>query len=301
MPSTPAATSAPSSGGGGSTMSMLQMEEAHVKAFPAKTQGTGGIPTHGRLINGVKVFELTSAPVRWEVSPGQFVDAFAYNGQIPGPELRVKQGDRIRIVFHNALGEASSVHFHGLTVPNAMDGVPFLTQPPVQPGGTFVYTFKVVDNPGTYMYHSHENAVVQVPKGLLGSFVIEPPKRSWDQETTLVLGDGDLGFTINAKGFPATSPIVAKRGSRVLIRFMNAGQLLHPMHLHGFHFTVIARDGRPVGSPYDLDTLVVAPGERYDVVFTANQLGAWAFHCHILSHAEGAEGMFGMVTAVVVA
>jgi FtsP/CotA-like multicopper oxidase with cupredoxin domain len=296
----PAATPTTASNTGGTTMTMLQMEEAKVKAFPAKTQGTGGAPLRGRLVNGVKVFDITATAVRWEVSPGQFADAYAYNGQIPGPELRVKRGDRVQIVFHNALPEASSIHFHGVTLPNAMDGVPFITQPPVMPGESFTYAWRVVDNPGTYMYHSHENAVEQVSKGLLGAFVIEPASKSWDIEQTLVLGDGALGFTINGKGFPATSPLVAKRGKRVLIRFMNAGQLLHPMHLHGFHFTVVARDGRPVESPYDLDTLVVAPGERFDVLFSANLLGVWAFHCHILSHVEGPQGMFGMVTALVV-
>jgi FtsP/CotA-like multicopper oxidase with cupredoxin domain len=187
-----------------------------------------------------------------------------------------------------------------VTVPNGMDGVPYITQPPVLPGQSFTYEFTVVDQPGTYMYHSHHNSTVQVGKGLLGAFIIEPAHKTWDVEQTVVLGDGALGYTINGKGFPATQPIVAKLGQRVLVRFMNEGQLLHPMHLHGFHFTVISQDGGTLPSPYTADTLVIAPGERFDVVFTANNPGIWAFHCHILPHAESERGMFGMVTAVIV-
>jgi FtsP/CotA-like multicopper oxidase with cupredoxin domain len=278
---------------------MAAMEEAAVKAFPAKTQGLGGQVLRPRIVDGVKVFDLTTKAIRWEVMPGQFVDAFAYNGQVPGPEIRVRKGDRIRVVLHNALPESTVIHFHGLTVPNVMDGVPFITQRPVHPGESFTYGFRVVDDPGTYMYHSHQNATEQVGKGLLGAFIVEPPRKAWDLEQTIVVNDSALGFTLNGKGFPATAPISARLGDRVLIRFLNEGQMLHPMHLHGFHFTVIATDGHPV-APYLKDTIVVAPGERYDVVFTANNPGVWAFHCHILSHVEGPQGMYGMVTAVIV-
>ena len=279
--------------------SMQAAEEAGVKAFPAKTEGVGGQTLRPRVVNGVKVFELTAEAVRWEVSPGQFVDAYGYNGQIPGPQIRVHRGDRVRVILHNALPEPTVIHFHGLTVPNAMDGVPFITQPPVEPGGSFTYSFRVVDGPGTYMYHSHENSTEQVGKGLLGAFIVEPATKTWDVDQTIVLNDSALGFTLNGKSFPATAPIVARLGQRVLVRFLNEGQMLHPMHLHGFHFTVVATDGHPV-TPYLKDTLVVAPGERYDVLFTADNPGVWAFHCHILSHVEGPQGMFGMVTAVIV-
>lgn len=295
-------TFAVGSGSGNAGLSSEEMDRAHeagIKAFPAKTQGTPGSVLAHRVAGGVKVFEVTAKSVRWEVSPGEFIDAYAFNGQIPGPQIRVRQGDKVKIVVRNELLESTTVHFHGLTVPNAMDGVPFITQPPIKRGATFAYEFTVTDGPGTYMYHSHHNALAQVGKGLFGSFVIEDPKPAWNQEATVMLGDGELGYTLNGKGFPATAPIVANRGSKVLLRFLNAGQMLHPMHLHGFHFTVIARDGRPT-TPYVLDTLTVAPGERYDAVFTANLPGTWAFHCHVLSHVESEHGMHGMVTAVIV-
>ena len=284
-------------------MSADEMDRAHgasVKAFPATTQGTGGIVLAPRVVGGVKVFELTTKAVRWEVSPGEFVEGYAFNGQIPGPQLRARKGDKVKIVLRNELPESTAVHFHGLTVPNAMDGVPFITQDPIKPGETFNYEFEIVDGPGTYMYHSHHNALAQVGRGLFGSFIVEGSRSTkWDQEHTMIVGDGDLGYTLNGKGFPATAPIVATLGSKVLVRFINAGQMLHPMHLHGFHFTVVARDGRPI-TPYVLDTLTIAPGERYEVIFTANLVGTWAFHCHILSHVDSEHGMLGMVTAVVV-
>ena len=147
-----------------------------------------------------------------------------------------------------------------LTVPNAMDGVPFITQPPVYPGKSFVYEFTIVDPPGTYMYHSHHNATVQVGKGLLGAFIVEPDSKTWDVEQTMVIGDGPLGFTINGKGFPATEPIVAKHGDFVRIRYMNEGLQIHPMHLHGIPQLVIAKDGWTLPEPHYEDTVLVAPG-----------------------------------------
>jgi manganese oxidase len=239
-------------------------------------------------------------PVEWEVSPGQVVTAWAYNEQVPGPEIRVHRGDRIRVILTNHLPEPTVIHWHGLTVPNAMDGVPYVTQDPVMPGATFTYEFKVVDSPGTYLYHSHFDSASQVARGLYGPFVIEPRHASWDVEYTEILNDGTLGYTIDGKGWPATAPLVAELGQTVLIRLANVGQMLHPLHLHGYHFTVVDQDGFPLDHPYAADTLVVAPGETYDVLVKADQPGVWALHCHILSHVEGPEGMFGMATALVV-
>lgn len=284
-------------------MSAAEIDAAHekgVKAFPATTSATGGQILEPTIENGVKVFRLTADTVKWEVDPGRFVEAFAYNGQVPGPELRVKRGDRVRVELMNELPESTSIHWHGLTVPNAMDGVPYLTQAPVKPGERFTYAFTVRDDPGTFMYHSHHNALAQVGKGLYGAIIVEPPTPIADVEATLFVGDGEMGYTLNGKGFPATAPLSAKKGQTVLLRFANAGQQLHPMHQHGFHFTVIARDGQKERFPYTADTLVVAPGERYDVLFEADLPGVWALHCHILSHAESEHGMHGMVTALIV-
>jgi FtsP/CotA-like multicopper oxidase with cupredoxin domain len=154
------------------------------------------------------------------------------------------------------------------------------------------------------MYHSHFMAEHQVPMGLLGAFVVTDPDATdepeYDSDVTMILNDGPLGFTINGKGFPATEPLVARQGEKIRIRYMNEGLQIHPMHLHGMPQLVIAKDGWTLPEPHYEDTVLVAPGERIDVIVDATEVGVWAFHCHILTHAEGPDGMFGMVTALIV-
>ena len=282
---------------------MDKMHEAGIKAFPAKTEGKGNQLLQPRIEKGVKIFEVTAKKIRWETAPGQTVEAWAYNEQVPGPQIRVREGDRVRLVVKNELSESTAVHFHGVELPNDQDGVPFITQPPIKPGETYTYEF-TAPNPGSHMYHSHHNSATQVGLGLLGAFIIEPknpePIEKVDTDYVFVLNDGAHGYTFNGKSFPATEPIVMKKGQKLRIRFMNEGMMIHPMHLHGMHMTVISKDGWMVPAPWKCDTLNVAPGERWDVIVNCNNPGTWAFHCHILPHAESNQGMFGMVTALVV-
>jgi manganese oxidase len=251
----------------------------------------------------VKVFQITCTEGPWEIGPGQPVDAMLYNGMVPGPEIRVTEGDQVRVICQNEMTQSTSIHFHGVLVPNSMDGVPFITQDPIRPGESFTYEF-TARNPGSHMYHSHHNAAEQVTRGLMGGFIIEPKDKSVDPpvdgDYTLVLNDSGIGLTINGKGFPYTQPIVAKLGQTLRIRYMNEGLLIHPMHLHGMPQTVFAKDGWPLPQPYKCDTLNIAPGERWDTTVLCDVPGVWAFHCHILTHAESSHGMFGMVTAIVV-
>jgi FtsP/CotA-like multicopper oxidase with cupredoxin domain len=305
-----AATGASGAMGSMTAQEMADGHKASVEAFPAQTQGQGNRILKPTMDGDVKVFELTADEVRWETSPGQFVEAMGYNGQIPGPEIHVQQGDHIRVFVKNELSQPTVVHFHGVTVPNDMDGVPYITQDPIMPGEFFTYEFTVADPPGMYVYHSHFNSTEQVGEGLYGAFYVDPKGGDWstlygepvDVTSTLFLGDGPLGYVLNGKGFPATSPIVAKQGDAVLIHLANDGSMIHPMHLHGYHFQVVAEDGfvLPKDQRYMADTLMVAPGQRFDVYVDAKYPGVWAFHCHILPHVEGPQGMFGMVTALVV-
>ena len=279
--------------------------EKGIKAFPAKTAGKGNVPLAPRMDGNVKCFDLTASVIQWETEPGKIVEAWAYNGQVPGPQLRVKEGDRVRVTIRNELPESTAIHFHGLELPVELDGVPFITQPPVRPGEDYVYEFTApVGNAGSHMYHSHHNAAKQVAFGLLGAFIVEPRRpraiEKVDVDYTMILNDGAHGYTLNGKGFPATEPIVAKLGQKVRIRFMNEGMMIHPMHLHGMHMTVIDKDGWAQPAPWKCDTINVAPGERWDVVVNCNNPGTWAFHCHVLPHAETEHGMFGMVTALIV-
>lgn len=282
---------------------MDAMHEKAMKAFPAKTAGKGNQVIQPRVEKGVKIYELTAKEIEWEASPGNKVKAWAYNGQVPGPQIRVREGDRVRVVLKNELPESTAIHFHGLELPNEMDGVTFITQPPVKPGDSYTYEF-VVPNSGSHMYHSHHNSAKQVGMGLLGAFIVEPkrPKaiEKVDVDYVMILNDGFHGYTLNGKGFPATEPIVVKQGQKLRLRFMNEGMMIHPMHLHGMHMTVIAKDGWAQPAPWKCDTLNIAPGERWDVIVNCTNPGTWAFHCHILPHAESEHGMFGMVTALVV-
>lgn len=278
---------------------------ARTKAFPDKTAGLGGQQLAPKVLaDGTKVFELTASVIKWEVEKGKFVDAMAYNGAVPGPTIKVAVGDKVRVVLHNELPSSTSIHWHGIRVPNSQDGVPDITQAPVKPGETFTYQFTTTE-PAVGMYHSHHDAQVQVPGGLAGAFLIGevalPKGITVKSEQTMMLNDsGPIGFSLNGKSFPATAPIIAAKGESFLMHYLNEGMMIHPMHLHGFAQLVVAKDGYPVPMPYKADTISVAPGERYSVVVTPDLPGVWAWHCHILAHAEGSNGMFGMVTALIV-
>lgn len=303
----PGASPLPRQEGGEDWREIDRLHKAQVDTFLANI-GTDERFWNNRLDfemddEGFKVFRLTCQEVEWETEAGVVFPAFTYNGVVPGPEIRVTEGDKVRIVVNNEMGESTGIHWHGVVLPYTMDGVPFITQPPIEPGGSFTYEFTAV-NPGSHMYHSHHNAAEQVVRGMLGAFIIEPADKSGepvvDAEYTIILNDSGLGYTINGKSFPYTQPIVAKQGQKVRIRYMNEGLMIHPMHLHGLPQLVIAKDGWPLPQPYLCDTLNIAPGERYDVLVDADLPGLWAFHCHILTHAESRRGLYGMTTVFVV-
>jgi FtsP/CotA-like multicopper oxidase with cupredoxin domain len=275
----------------------------------ASLEGTGNQRLEPTLDGDTKVFQLTIDKIKHRIDAvKEPVGALGYNGTWPAPRIEVVEGDRVRAVFKSNLDESTGVHFHGQRLPNNMDGVPHITQNPIMPGDSFTYEF-VARTPGSHMYHSHHNATDQVGRGLLGAFIVQPRnpadryerKYGVSQDIIWISNDSLGGFTINGRGFPATSPIVAKLGDTIAIRFMNEGNMMHPWHLHGMPMRVVARDGYPLGSAeFRCDTLGVNPGERWDVIIDCEEPGAWAFHCHILQHAEARDGMFGMVTALVI-
>jgi manganese oxidase len=279
------------------------IDAARTAMFPAETEGRGNQVLEPEILDdGTLQWEITASVIEWETEPGIVLEAYAYNGVVPGPQLRAQIGDRVRILFTNELPEPSTIHFHGLIVPNDMDGVAVINQDAVMPGETFTYEFEL-RNAGSHMYHSHFMAEHQVPMGLLGAFVVEDPEDPYSDvalDYPMIVNDGPLGYTINGKGFPATEPLVAQLGDRIRIRYMNEGLQIHPMHLHGIPQLVVAKDGYLLPNPHYEDTVLVAPGERVDVIVDATELGVWAFHCHVLTHAEGPDGMFGMVTALIV-
>jgi FtsP/CotA-like multicopper oxidase with cupredoxin domain len=286
--------------------------EVRAKAFPAMTMGEKGGQILEPVIeaDGTKVFDLTVKEVDWEVEPGKIVKAKTYNGTVPGPEIRVNVGDKVKIVVRNELEESTSVHFHGIRVPNEMDGVDPYTQKPIIPGATFTYEFTTVE-PAVGIYHSHHDAQVQIPDGMFGAFMVGemPIPQSLvdqgytkvDKEVTMVLNDsGVIGLSLNGKSFPATEPYTLRLGQVMMVHYQNEGLMGHPMHMHQPVGWIVAKDGHPLEVPMPADTIWVSPGERYTVLYKGTDPGVWAWHCHILSHAEGPQGMFGMVTALIV-
>jgi manganese oxidase len=312
------------SGHGGSHDQMTPEEAAALDekmlasfaAYPAETEGVGNQILNPTILpDGTKRFELTAAITDWEVEPGKVVKAWTYNGMVPGPMIKLDVGDRIEVELTNNLPIMTDIHWHGVRLPNSQDGVAPLTQDPIMPGEQFTYRFSV-DRPEVAMYHPHAHGDIAVPNGMLGAFIVGdvpiPRGRTIDQmvvpedaqlaqRVPMVVNDaGNIGLSLNGKSWPATAPIVAKKGDWVAIDYFNEGLQIHPMHLHGMEQLVVSKDGRKLEQPFLVDTLNVAPGERYTVIVNATEVGVWAYHCHILTHAEGPNGMFGMVTAFIV-
>jgi FtsP/CotA-like multicopper oxidase with cupredoxin domain len=285
--------------------------------FPAETEGVGNQllePTEV-LADGTKVFDLVAKISKWEREPGDVVDAWTYNGTVPGPMIRLAVGDKAQIRLKNELPIATDLHLHGLNVDNASDGVAPYTQDVIKTGDTYTYEY-TADEQATAMFHPHFHSQIGMPNGMFGTIIVGdvrlprgqtvgleqiPADLTIAQEIPMVLNDsGVIGFSLNGKSFPATAPMVAKAGDWVLIHYYNEGSQAHPMHMHQFDQIVVAKDGYPVDFPYTADVINVAPGERYSVLVHLDKPGTWVWHCHILPHVENEERMFGMVTAVVV-
>jgi len=322
-PAGEAASADPGGGGHGADMTAeeaARLDEAmmdSIAAFPAETEGVGNqaLEPAEIMADGTKRFELTAEIVEWEVEPGKFVEAWTYNGMVPGPYIKVDVGDKLRFDVTNELPLGTDVHFHGAKLPNSMDGVAPITQDLIQPGETFSYEFPAVKE-AVAIYHAHAHGQMKVPNGMLGvlqigdvalprgrtiSGVEIPADLQVAQEFPMVLNDaGTIGLSLNGKSFPATAPIVANQGDWILVHYANEGLQAHPMHQHQFDQLVVAKDGIPLDNPYFADVVNVAPGERYTVLMQMSDPGTWVWHCHILNHVEREEGMFGMATAIVV-
>lgn len=255
-----------------------------------------------QMNGGVKEFHLIAEHVRREVLPDMRFDFWGYNGSMPGPAIEAVEGDRVRIVVHNHLPEGTTVHWHGLELPNAMDGVPGVTQDPIPPGGTFNYEFDLHQN-GTFFYHSH--GAMQEVMGMAGLFVIHPREAfepAVDHDFGLILQQFPIlpqstipnsvseefnFFTINGRSGPYVTPLVVRLGSRVRVRFMNLSAMdNHPMHLHGHTFWVTGTEGGriPESAWIPTNNVLVSVGQSRDVEFIANNPGDWMLHCHILHH-----------------
>jgi manganese oxidase len=258
---------------------------------------------------GVKVFHLVAEPIRHQIAPGLDIEAWGYNGRTPGPVIEAVVGDRVRIYVTNKLGEATSIHWHGILVPYGMDGVAGLTQEAIPPGKTFRYEF-TFDRPGTFMYHPHADEMTQIALGMMGMIVVHPraaePRvrdyalmsHEWKvpigsrRPDPLAMNDFNV-LTFNSKAFPATTPLVAEIGDLVRIRVANLGPMdHHPIHIHGHTFEVVATDGGaiPRSARFPETTVLVPVGTTRTFEFVAKAAGDWPLHCHMTHHAMNQMG-----------
>jgi FtsP/CotA-like multicopper oxidase with cupredoxin domain len=260
-----------------------------------------------KMDSGVKVFHLTAEVVKREFlpaapwGPAKVVDVWGFNGVMPGPTIEVNEGDRVRIILHNKLPEDTTMHWHGLEIPIEMDGMPYISQPPIKPGGSFTYEFTLNQN-GTFFYHSH--GAMQEMMGMIGLFIIHPktPYRpAVDKDFGLILQEWAVlpnnsvpntmamefnWLTINGKAAPATTPMIVKQGERVRIRMVNLGMDHHPIHIHGHQFYVTGTEGGriPESAWYPGNTILVGVAQARDIEFDAVYPGDWMLHCHLPHH-----------------
>ena len=318
----PSTTTTPRSGSAGSSatspgpsgcrafLDNVQGPNTDDPEFTKVVQGNQPLEPVSVDVDGTKVFALTIDEIDWPIDallPP--VKALGYNETWPGPTIRVIEGDRVRITFTNNLPASTGVHFHGIEFDDfTQDGVPFFTQLPIVPGESMTYEFTATPRGLAHVPlavrrdgPAGPRPAGRVHRGARRPADRYPRKNGVTQEVVFIHGDTLGGFTINGHGFPATTPIVAKLGDKVLIRFMNEGTLMHPWHTHGHRMQVVARDGAQLGSAaFRADTLGVNPGERWDAIIDCDRPGVWPIHCHIMPNVDGQDGMYGMVTALVV-
>lgn len=299
---------------------------------PAKTaaatteEKVNPIPNAGKPVNkydkffeekdGVKHFYLWIEEKEWELLKDVKAPVWAFNGTVPGPEIRVQEGDKVAVHFRNTGSQPHTIHFHGqVDLSQAMDGVPVTSQA-VNPNKEFVYEFTATTT-GSMMYHCHVSTYNHVDMGMYGALIVEPKneQKTWDKEYTFILDDWAVGnmdpfttttthreynyFTVNGKAFPETTPIEGKVGERVKVRFINMGYRSFSIHSHGYGGLITHLDGYKVPQPYTRDIFTVAPGERMDVEFTMKE-GAYPWHDHGLENVLNNGQYLGGATFVVI-
>lgn len=252
--------------------------------------------------NGAKEFHLHAQVMKREFLPDQWFDVWGYNGSMPGPMIEVVEGDKVRVVVHNELPEPTIMHWHGIDVPNAMDGVEGMIQDPIPPGGSFTYEFTLEQN-GTFFYHTH--IAMQQGMGMVGLFIVHPKAAHSppvDRDIALIIQEWAILpgstihntmsmefnlFTLNGRAAPYVTPLVIKQGERVRLRLVNFSAIdHHPMHLHGMQFWVTGTEGGRIPETAWIpgNNVLVAVAQSRDIEFVAKNPGDWVFHCHMFHH-----------------
>jgi manganese oxidase len=275
---------------------------------PVVTLNGWTLPWRSR--DGWKEFHLIAEPVEREIAPGMIARLWGYNGQSPGPTIECVEGDKIRIFVTNRLPEHTTIHWHGILLPNGMDGVGGLNQPQIKPGKTFVYEFEMKKS-GTFMYHPHADEMVQMAMGMMGFIVVHPKDPALyrvDRDFVFLINAYDIDpgsftpkistmldfnlWTWNSRAFPGIDPFVVRMGDRVRIRMGNLTMTNHPIHMHGYDFEVTCTDGGwvPKSARWPETTIDMAVGQMRAYEFDAIYPGDWAIHCHKSHHTMGPMG-----------
>src|SRR5581483_3036087 len=238
-------------------------------------------------------------------APGMKAKCWGYNGRTPGPTIEAVEGDRVRILVTNKLPEHTTIHWHGVLLPNGMDGVGGLNQPHIKPGETYAYEFTLRQH-GTLMYHPHADETLQMAAGMMGMLIVHPkaaPSPAINRDFAIMLHEWAVHpgtyrpdpavmtdfnlFTFNSRAFPGTASLVVRMNDRVRIRIGNLSMDDHPIHIHGHYFKTTGTDGGAIApsAQWPETTVLVPVGATRDIEFVADNPGDWAFHCHKSHHA----------------
>ena len=291
-----------------SAAAALPQSRSHARRSALTTLNGTSLPW--KLVGGVKQYHLTAEAVDHEFAPGCRAKCWGYNGTTPGPTIEAFEGDRVRILVTNNLPEPTSIHWHGILLPNGMDGVSGLNQPAIGPGETWAYEFTLRQH-GTHMYHPHADEMTQMAFGMMGMLIVHPrnvEQPAVDRDFAFMLHNWALHpgtyrpdpsimtefnlWTFNSKVYPATDPLVVRLGERVRFRIGNLSMYNHPIHLHGHRFWVTGSDGGrwPRSAWRPEVTEIIGVGQVRDIEFVADNPGDWALHCHMSHHTMNAMG-----------
>lgn len=260
------------------------------------------------MVSGVREFHVRAHVFQQKIAtfPVQTAEVWGYNASTPGPTAISYEGETIRFVVQNDLPVPTTVHFHGMHQPNEDDGVAGVDQTPVPPGGSHTYEF-TPGHAGFFAYHAHTSDATQELKGLEGVFVVlpreEPREQRVDRDYLFTLQSfffkqegqpvnpfppgGEFNFHVmNGVTRDAASELPARVGERVRIRFYNASQLMHAMHLHGADMVIVSQNGhrRPEAGQERVTTVDIGPGNFFEVEVVFDKPGKWIFHCHFPHH-----------------
>ncbi len=244
-----------------------------------------------------------------EVVPGKFLDGLTYNGKLPGPTIRAREGVPLKVVLHNQSKRQTSLVFAGLILPQSVSGLPRKKAGAVNPGEIYAYQFSPQQS-GTFWYHPQVNHLSQKSLGLYGALIVEPSRQrhAYDRDFVLMLGQASVKgtgpvetcFTINGNTGSTIQPMELRKGERIRLRLINTSNQTIPMSLTGHKLEIVSINGSDALEPHVFrDTISLSPSDRVDAEFTADNPGVWALASEIPEQASNQGAFPGGIACVV--